>query len=331
MNSSATMTQPTAPGPRFTSAPDSTQIAVTPTSIVCGTDFSKQASYAIEVGAALAKRIDEPVVLVHAIDEESRTTLPGDVRESLCLYERAELHKELEQLRAANVRVTEVFEFGNAAAILAQTAIAQHARLLVLASNGRKAPGRWILGSVAEQTAEASSVPTLVVRAAESLTQWAFGKRTLRVLVAADFSSPSEAALRWVNWLRQVAPCDVVIAYVEPMLPEFDPFNMYPSPALTEMLVKAERVQARSFRARVRALLGATRVRVRIEKGWGRSDAHLIQIAREERADLVVVGTHQWHGLRRLSHLSVSRGVLHYAPMNVACVPVPAANEPIGS
>ena len=84
-------------------------------------------------------------------------------------------------------------------------------------------------------------------------------------------------------------------------------------------------MQARSFRQRVRAALGATGVRVHIEKGWGRSDAHLIEMAREERADLIVVGTHQRHGLGRIGHLSVSRGVLHHAPMCVACVPVSAA------
>lgn len=321
------MIEPTPTGARDALLPNATPIAATAMSIVCGTDFSKQAGEAVEVAGALAKRLDERLVLVHAVDEEPRTTLPNDVRESLCLYERAELHKELERLRAAKVRVTEAFRAGKPEAVLVETATAEHARLLVLSSHGRKPPGRWMLGSVAERTAEASAVPTLIVRGAWPLTQWTLGKRNLRVFVAADFSIPSAAALRWVHWLRKVAPCDVVIAYIEPALPTLDSLNMYPSPALTEMLVKGERVQARSFRQRVRALLGATGVRICIEKGWGRSDAHLIQMAREERADLVVIGTHQWHGLRRLSQFSVSRGVLHYAPMSVACVPVPAAAE----
>ena len=84
------------------------------------------------------------------------------------------------------------------------------------------------------------------------------------------------------------------------------------------------------MRRHVGQILGAKRVRVRIEKGWGRSDAHLIQVAREEHADLIVIGTHQRHGLARLGHLSVSRGVLHYAPMNVVCVPFAAPFEETG-
>jgi nucleotide-binding universal stress UspA family protein len=54
-------------------------------------------------------------------------------------------------------------------------------------------------------------------------------------------------------------------------------------------------------------------------------DAQLIGLATKAQADLIVVGTHQWHGLSRLQHGSVSRGILHHAPMSVACVPTPAA------
>jgi nucleotide-binding universal stress UspA family protein len=294
---------------------------------VCGTDFSEQAAQAVEAAAALAKRLDEPLVLVHAVDKESRAALPDDLHDSLCLFERAQLHEELERLRAAKVEVTDDFRAGKPDAVLVEAAIAQHARLLVVSSHGRKPPGRWVLGSVAERTAEASPVPTLVVRAAAPFTGWALGKRRLRVLVGADFSAQSDVALQWVAWLRQLGPCDVVATYLEPAAPASGPFDMMPSSIVVQMLAKTDRLQARSFRQRVRAVLGARGVRVHIEKGWGRSDAHLIEMARKQRADLIVVGTHQRHGLGRVGHLSVSRGVLHYAPMSVACVPVPAPLE----
>ena len=325
MSPPAIMTQPTSTGARRTSPRKAAPLVATKTSIVCGTDFSEQAAQAVETAAALAKRLDEPLVLVHAMDKESRTALPADVRDSLCLYERAQLHDELERLRAAKVKVIEDFRAGKPDAVLVEAAIAQHARLLVVSSHGRKPPDRWVLGSVAERTAEASPVPTLVVRAAAPFTGWALGKRRLRVFVGADFSAQSEAALRWVAWLRQLGPCDVVVTYLVPTLLANGPLDMSPSPIVMEMLDRTEQVQARGFRQRVRAVLGASRVRVRIETGWDRSDAHLIQVAREERADLIVVGTHQRHGLGRVGHLSLSRGVLHYAPMSVACVPMSAA------
>lgn len=327
MSPSATMTEQTPTGGRCASPRNAAPLIATKTSIVCGTDFSQHAAQAVEAAAALARRLDEPLVLVHAVERESRTALPAELRDSLCLFERAQLHEELERLRAAKVEVIEDFRAGKPDAVLVEAAIAQHARLLVVSSHGRKPPGRWVLGSVAERAAEASPVPILVVRAAAPFTGWALGKRRLRVFVGADFSAHSEAVLRWVAWLRQLGRCDILVTYLEPTLPANGPFGMDPSPIVAEMLDRTEQLQARCFRQRVRAVLGTSRVRVRIEKGWARSDAHLIQVAREERADLIVVGTHQRHGLGRLGHLSVSRGVLHYAPMSVACVPASAALE----
>jgi nucleotide-binding universal stress UspA family protein len=45
-------------------------------------------------------------------------------------------------------------------------------------------------------------------------------------------------------------------------------------------------------------------------------------MAREEGADLIVVGSHQYRGFERLWHTSVSRGLLHSATMSVAVVPL---------
>ena len=57
-----------------------------------------------------------------------------------------------------------------------------------------------------------------------------------------------------------------------------------------------------------------------------RPDARLIELGVEAQADLIVVGTHQSHGISRLRRPSVSRGILRHAPMSVACVPAFAAS-----
>lgn len=58
-----------------------------------------------------------------------------------------------------------------------------------------------------------------------------------------------------------------------------------------------------------------------VSPGRGRVDVHLARLAAEAKADLLVVGTHQRAGVARLWQGSVSRGVLHHAACNVACVP----------
>ena len=76
---------------------------------------------------------------------------------------------------------------------------------------------------------------------------------------------------------------------------------------------------AKELKQKCDSIFGENGTKVRILADWGRPDSHLIEVAADSRADLLVVGTSQRRGLARLG--SVSRAVLHYAHMNVACVP----------
>lgn len=75
--------------------------------------------------------------------------------------------------------------------------------------------------------------------------------------------------------------------------------------------------------------MGNFPARILVEPGLGRADFSLLEIARRERADLIVTGTHQRHGVERLWHTSVSRALLHDAPVSVLVVPARA--EPAAS
>lgn len=295
--------------------------------IVCGTNFSETSAQAVEVAAAIAKSVHEPLVLVHAVDEPSRENLPGELRDSLALYARAQYHDERERLRALEVQMIEAFRVGAPAAALLQEAVTHHARLIVMAASGDRHLSHSIHGNVVEQVAEAAEMPSLIVRNATPLLRWIKGERRLRILVGADFSAPSDAALRWLNELRCIAPCDVVVVYLDRNLTAYLGRDLNAATLMDEFVLGIARKQDRAFRRHVRALLGTTHVRIRFEYGWGHSDAHLIEIAAEERADLVVVGTHSRRGWHRLGHHSVSRGVLRYAPLNVACIPVQASTQ----
>jgi hypothetical protein len=55
----------------------------------------------------------------------------------------------------------------------------QGATLLVVSSLGRRAPSRWVLGSVAGRTARHARVPVLVVRDAAPFVAWAADPRPL--------------------------------------------------------------------------------------------------------------------------------------------------------
>ena len=291
--------------------------------VVCGTDFSDGGAAAADVAAEFARRLGEPLTLVHAVNEPSRGSLPEELRESLALFERKQLHDEKERVIATGVPVSEHIDAGAPHEVLIEAANEMRARLLVLSCCQRKAALCGLLGSVAERVAEGAPVPTLIVRSPQPLLDWLRGRRALRLFIAADLTPPSEAAILWALWLRTLGRCTLTIAHIESEQVEPGAFHHYGSPSLLSVYEQVRRTEARCFRQRVRKLLGDEPARIRVASGWGHSDANLIHLAREERADLIVTGTHQREGFDRLVHHSVSRGLLHYASVNVACVPSP--------
>lgn len=63
-------------------------------------------------------------------------------------------------------------------------------------------------------------------------------------------------------------------------------------------------------------------------QGMGRIGDHVLEIAKREHADLVVVGTRGKRGYRRLA--SVSSVILHHGWMSVACAPRAVRDEVAG-
>ena len=280
--------------------------------IICGTDFSENSRKAADVAAALAKRLDLPLHLVHA------SAIPHPPRAE------EQLRAEAQRLRDAGSDLTaEVIE-GEADEVLTLAARQHGARLLVVSSLGSRKASRWLLGSVAERTAESSSVATLVVREAAPFESWARGETALKAFVGADFSASSAAALRWVADLRQFGPIEVVAGFVDWPPEEAARLGLSGLRAMQGNPPSMQRVLERDLEEKVTRVLGSDQVRVLVRDNWGRVEMPLVEMAVEAQADLIVVGTHQWTGLSRLRHGSVSRGILGNAPMSVACVPTPA-------
>ena len=292
--------------------------------IICGTDSSENARQAANVAAALATRLSAPLVLVHATGLLIQGSTP-EAYDAVIASFRERLHEEAERLRGLGATVEETLSAGAPDEVLVQLAQQRQARLLVVSSLGLRAPARLLLGSVAERTAESSPVPMLVVRDAAPFEAWARGERPLNVFVGADFTANSDAALRWISELRQIGPCEVVAAYADWPPEETARLGVSGSLGLLDNPPGMQRVLEQDMQEKVARLLGKEHVRIVVQGGWGRVDAQLVGLAIEEQADLIVVGTHQWHGLSRLRHGSVSRGILRHAPMSVACVPTLAA------
>jgi len=296
-------------------------------SILFGTDFSPNAAQVAEFAAAFASKRGQPLVVLHTADEfDAQRDSPEDL-DRLCEQVRIRLDAEADRLGQQGAQVRGELRHGRPAedAILDYVAAASPG-LVVLSAVSKTAFDRWTLGSVSERVAEAAPVPTLIVRDATPLGAWLRGERPLKVFVAADFSDSAEVALRWVAELRDSGSCEITAGFADWPPEERRRLGLSGPEHFSKNLPEVQYILERDLEEKVTAILGSEAVSVRVGATWGRADAHLIELAQKEGADLIVVGTHQRSGWKRLQHGSVSRGILRHAPMNVACVPIAAAS-----
>ena len=296
--------------------------------IICGTDFSPRASEAELLAADIAKRLETDLKLVHVIDVRRQALIPP----ALPL-----LFAPVEDMIAARAKKIEldyrisacgVVLEGAADERLAAFAIESRARLVVVSSLGARDQPGVLVGSVAERLAQRSTVPVLVVRDANRIRSWLHGERRLRVMVGVDMGAASRAALRWVQDLRRVAACDLQIVQMVWPAAEHSRYGV-PGPMLLEGIRPELRVSLeRDLQKWVGTVEGEGEVSLLVSPGWGRSDAQLCLLASSAETDLLVVGTHQKSWVARVWQGSVSRGVLHGAATNVACVPRAAMAVP---
>jgi nucleotide-binding universal stress UspA family protein len=291
--------------------------------IICGTDFSVHAAEAAEVAAAMAKALGRTLILAHVVEAPAGEAPAHGRFEKFC----ETLDEEADHLRGLGATVEYRLLAGSPAEAIAQLATEMLAHSIVVSSIGQIAPSRFLAGSVAERTAEISAAPTVVVRDAASLINWTRRKAALRVLVGCDFSPSSDQAICWALNLKSISSCEIVVAHVNRMAEESYRLGVTEGLSLTENAPAVQRVLERELADRVQALGGNGKARLVVAPSWGRIDAALLDMARSERIDLVVLGTHHRHAMARIWLGSVSRAMLRHAVMNVAIVPEAAAAE----
>src|SRR5262249_36330753 len=148
--------------------------------------------------------------------------------------------------------------------------VATGARLIVVGSVGQIAPSRFLIGSVAERTAETSPVPTLVVRRDSPLVAWARGESRLRVVVGHDFSPTADAALQWLRQWHDLSPCDLTVPHLNWPAEEVRRLQLHGSVSLTENLPEVKETLERDLAKRVAGILGSLPVSLRVLPTWGR-------------------------------------------------------------
>lgn len=302
--------------------------------LLCATDFSPSATQAGQVAAALSRSLGLPMVLTHVLDEGALGASEPETRSQLDASATRRLESELKRIAPKDRKSKTLVLHGRPEVELIREAGNVQASLVIVGSLGHVAVRNFVIGSVAERVVEGVQSPCLVVHHHEPLCAWAESHKPLRILLAFDGSATSEAAARSLSLLRRIGPCLITAAHVRypaAIDPRKDHQSSSIAPRRQEPADGGESME-RELRSKLIELTGDSSMRIRVEANWGATADALVRMAIEEGADLIVLGTHQRRGWRRLWHASISRALLHHAPMNVLCVPsgaLGAAGSPL--
>jgi nucleotide-binding universal stress UspA family protein len=299
--------------------------------ILCGTDFTPSAAAAADAASALAARLQASLRLIHvtdAPDADDGGKEPSSRAARLRAHHEAErgdleqrLRAEAKRIAAHGVAAEPVVLTGQADEALVAEAGRAGAGLIVTGALGQRARPRWRLGSTTDRIAQHAACPVLVARDAGPFTGWARNGAPLRIVVGVDASPASEVAIRWLPVLRAGGPLKLVGAHVYWPPEVRERLHLHGPVPIGKNHPEVDAAITRELGERFSARTCGQPVELRIVGGLGRIGDHLVQIAEEEKADLIVVGSQQRGSLERIWHGSISHRVVEAAPMNVLCVP----------
>jgi nucleotide-binding universal stress UspA family protein len=228
-----------------------------------------------------------------------------DVRAALakpCEIALREAQKIAEEERAL---IKTVCEEGEIYERIVDLADAENADVIVMGRRGVHSIDRALVGSVTARVIGHTQRDVLVVPL-EGAVGWK------RILVATDGSKYSAAAVqKAIDFARSYGGDLLVISVVDV------PTEFYAeAPKAVEDLVR----KAKEYTAAVRKQAEDAGVKAETFIGEAEADAAIVNLAREQNVNLIVVGSHGRTGLRRLLMGSVTEHVIGHAPCPVLVV-----------
>lgn len=283
-----------------------------------GSDF---ADWALPLAAALARRSDAVLELVHVHTRYLVASGAPPIDRRLDDELKAQLRARLENTRA---RVAEHLKRdvvltwleGNVATELEDRIAGSGADLVVMTTHGRGGMSRAWLGSVADHVVRNSKKPVLLVRPQALGVSWRGEPLLRRILVPLDGSELAESVVDHAVMLATPGETELVLLQV------VIPVGLASNAFVTDGLyfdrddINRRQAAAGEYLERVakelRANGFATTTRVAVE---GRVAREILETAEQCDADLIAIATHGRGAVARVALGSVADKILRAASM----------------
>jgi nucleotide-binding universal stress UspA family protein len=281
--------------------------------ILFATDGSREAVAAAHLLASLPLRSADQLTLLLVVPE---TDAPDHQASGPSKDALVTAREVLCDMRAS---IMAIIRRGSPTDGILRTAAEEGADLLVVGACGRSSVTRFLLGSVAERVARHAPCPVLIVRPSPSPLR--------KVVLGLDDSPCSARAADWLLQFPLRSDGEVRLVTVVPLLEVWSRSAIALGPPVADhvtTLAQYERETAQEQLDTQARPFGARGTRAVTEIRSGDPALGLLQVAEEEGADLIVVGSHGQGAVKRFLLGSVSEKVLRHAHCSVLVVRPPA-------
>ena len=271
--------------------------------ILVPSDFSQTAKSALTCALSIAKTSSAKITLLHIVtvynDDPYRDDQPFPSLEEY--YEQMEqkadglFEKEISTLGADKVSIERVVRRGFSSYEEILTYAAENdVDLIAIGTHGRKPVARFFLGSVAENIVHRAHCPVLTVRIEDDEAGLPDFKR---ILVAIDFYEQSEQALQLaLSILPQGGILDL-LHVVEDVIP---PTYFAAEGETIFDIMPQVKIKTKDSLQKVADKLVPENVQRNLIIREGKVAATIIDVAKERKSDIIVMGTHSMNALAQI-------------------------------
>jgi len=304
-------------------------------------DGSPPSEHATAIGLALAKRLGASVTLVHVIEPQRYRDLL-DYQEALerartsgrALLEQWNRNANLDKI-PCTIQLISTHPEGRpgVAEALVDAGVAGGCDLVVMGTHGRTGLPRLLMGSVAERMTRLAPTPLLLVRGTDQKP-----RLFQHILVAIDGSAYSELALQHADQLAGVLEARLTVVHVVADLAQ-----LYQRAGRAWMFTDQQQLHAQlsgeqqrlreqgelTLQNAIRRCRHSQQVQgVLREAGQHLIGERIRELASEEEAELIVMGTQGRTGLRKFLLGSVAEDVAQHGRQPILLVRNPATLTP---
>ncbi|MFV1975480.1 MAG: universal stress protein [Candidatus Scalindua sp.] len=289
-------------------------------SILVATDFSEYSKVALDICLGTCRCMKTKLYVLHTIEK-----FPHDYRHLLSGTAHADMKQKLEAEAMGKIKamipaellesgdVIPIVRFGKPFLEIIQIVKEKKVDLLAIGTHGRAGMDRVILGSVAERIVRKAGCPVMVIR----------GRKYVgfkRIIVPIDFSDCSRKALEYAIATAKAHNSKLTILHVY----EESFIEPYVNAANSEeeageIMKEIEFVNETKYDEFLKTVdLSGVEYEKLLKKGVPETD--IVEIAMEQQANLIVMGTHGRSGIKHILIGSTSEEVVRAVHCDIIIV-----------